>query len=334
MKYFDKTVTADALDAFKEGSVCLGSGNFATAYRCDYKGSSYVLKEYQTWKEAGVPEDRVIKDFNHEEGMLQKMPKHPNLIELLFTFKAAPRPSFIFQYQPGSIDLFGKISDGKEYKIETKSNWMRQVASGLDALHQAEIAHCDIKLDNITVDDKDKITIIDMGTSQQFSEVPASIKEGAVLQKSLEGRTVMYLAPECVDASIEAEVLPDKQDVFALGVVFHALLAKTFCIVPTEVVSAHCRSLKILDETMEKKLKKVKFPEFHELIRRMLLRNPVSRLNAKGVMDLLSVPLAAAVGTSQLNVVTQAGAAPEPESRVARIESEARVASDLVQMHI
>ncbi len=78
----------------------------------------------------------------------------------------------------------------------------RMVASGLNAMHQQGLVHCDIKPNNILLDKSGSIKIIDFGQS---------CKIGTVKQR-IQG-TPDYIAPE----QVKRKPLGPKTDVFNLG---------------------------------------------------------------------------------------------------------------------
>ncbi len=78
----------------------------------------------------------------------------------------------------------------------------RMVASGLNAIHQAGFVHCDIKPNNILIDNNGSIKLIDLGQS---------CKSGTTKQR-IQG-TPDYIAPE----QVKRKPLNPRTDVFNLG---------------------------------------------------------------------------------------------------------------------
>jgi len=91
-----------------------------------------------------------------------------------------------------------------------------ETASGIQYLHERSVVHRDIKLENVLLDENESIKIIDFG----FATV---IQPGKKL-KAFCG-TPSYMAPEIV---ARREYIPKAPDVWALGVLFFALLAGHF----------------------------------------------------------------------------------------------------------
>jgi serine/threonine protein kinase len=131
-------------------------------------------------------------------------------------------------------DLFSMVSPGDVIGIHPAiiKQIMLQIVDAVMYLHSLNIAHRDIKLENIMLDSTDNAAIlrngqdahdvsdlartpramlIDFGLSKQFTELSSSAKCGSE----------EYLAPEIILGSDYNPLLPD---IWALGVVLYALL--------------------------------------------------------------------------------------------------------------
>jgi serine/threonine protein kinase len=94
----------------------------------------------------------------------------------------------------------------------------RMVATGLNAMHQCELVHCDIKPNNILLNKAGAIRIIDLGQSCRIGTT----------KKRIQG-TPDYIAPE----QVQRKPLGPKTDIFNLGATMYwALTGKT---IPTMI---------------------------------------------------------------------------------------------------
>ena len=78
----------------------------------------------------------------------------------------------------------------------------RMIATGLDAMHQKGLIHCDIKPNNILISPAGSIKIIDLGQSCKFGTIKSRIQG-----------TPDYIAPE----QVKRQQLSHRTDIFNLG---------------------------------------------------------------------------------------------------------------------
>lgn len=87
---------------------------------------------------------------------------------------------------------------------------IRDVASGLKALHSRNVVHLDIKPENILYSNSSKFKIADLG----LSRISVRVKGEDIVEGDSR-----YLAPELLNDISEDHLIPDlkKADIFSLG---------------------------------------------------------------------------------------------------------------------
>ncbi|XP_005094209.2 testis-specific serine/threonine-protein kinase 4 [Aplysia californica] len=132
-------------------------------------------------------------------------------------------------------------------------DFMRGVAEGLEGLHEKLIAHCDIKMKNILISDKNVPKIADFGFAMlmNHSEEKTSICHG----------TKDYWAPEMFLPSPNFN--PFKADVYALGVTFLGVCEK--------------RPIKRKDDDINRIVRHIEDPRKKALFEGLLDPSPKSR---------------------------------------------------------
>ncbi|RUS91449.1 hypothetical protein EGW08_000773 [Elysia chlorotica] len=115
-------------------------------------------------------------------------------------------------YPQGDLVLDGKQDPSRVHRL------MSQVALAVEYLHQNNVAHNDIKLDNVFVDASDRAYLGDMGLALKVKDETRTAPAWRV------GGTKDYWAPEIREAGEEDYIDPFKCDVFAIGIMYWALV--------------------------------------------------------------------------------------------------------------
>lgn len=219
-------------DAFCEKILGKGSSGTVKLYKCcenNYCSECFVVKKFNRPFSIIKYLSKIIgssdRDFtyNKENSVLEKIVKEYkigillNHINIIKTLDIDRKDLCIFfEYCPGS-DLFD-IIDKKQLKLHQKLEVFNQVVSAIDYLHEQNIAHLDIKPENILYDHElNCVKLFDFGNAFIFKN---KLTQEKITIKGLHG-TMAYLAPEeFLDESYD----PDKVDIWALGVLLYVLL--------------------------------------------------------------------------------------------------------------
>lgn len=119
----------------------------------------------------------------------------------------------IYEYYEG-IPLNEFVKNNK-LSFDTIKNIFLQITQGVHLLHQLDIIHCDIKLENVIVGSNNKIKIIDFDLSKN--------SENSYISESMFG-THQYMSPESYDLNIHSK----KSDVWELGVLLFVMVTNEF----------------------------------------------------------------------------------------------------------
>ena len=187
----------------------IGDGQFGVVYRCqDMNLHRDVALKLLRVGEAGAAE------FESAIGEARKLAtlNHPHVVQVyrLGTHDGAP---FIAMECIEGATLRTLIAgSARPFKDNLES--MRQVASGLHAIHSMGLIHRDLSTNNIMITTSGVAKILDLGLARD-SGMTTSIES----QNRLAG-TVSYIAPEVI-AGRSADV---RSEVFSFGVILYEVL--------------------------------------------------------------------------------------------------------------
>eukprot|EP00158_Paraphelidium_tribonemae_P009774 Partr_v1_DN28963_c0_g1_i2_m25365 putative protein kinase kinase kinase len=158
--------------------------------------------------------------FHQELSVTSYLQSCPNIIRLL-GYCDDPTALILKIYPLGSL---GTLINSRPVMITKKisHSFIRDVATGLNAIHSAGFVHSDIKSDNILIDidqvaGKYFCVICDFGISQVVS--PKVLKVGAFVVANQMGLSLWYAAPEVFrDMRAGRTMRKCSSDVYAFGV--------------------------------------------------------------------------------------------------------------------
>jgi MAP/microtubule affinity-regulating kinase len=193
----------------------IGQGSFASVMRATHKktGHNVALKIY---------EKKHLKDAEstqalHREIYILAMIKHENIVGLHEVIDSRTHVHLIMELCEGK-SLYHIVKKSQEKAVEGVSevrvkNIFRQLLTAVAYMHENDIAHRDLKLDNILVDGNDLVKLIDFGFATK-----------CVINEKLSFfcGTPHYMDP---DLAMKKHYFGQAADVWALGVILFTLLS-------------------------------------------------------------------------------------------------------------
>jgi serine/threonine protein kinase len=181
----------------------------------DREEAGYLKHEYE-----------VAKDLNH-----------PNIIRI-YEFQAQQQPApYLALELYSALNLKQVLREGPEPLAHLAEKIIHQASHGLHYLHEKGWIHCDIKPDNLLVDDEGQVKLIDFTIAQRPRK---NLLGWLGIKRAVKG-TRSYMSPE----QIRGETLDGRSDVYSLACVIFEILSGRPPFTgssPNELLEKHLRS--------------------------------------------------------------------------------------------
>jgi serine/threonine-protein kinase len=186
----------------------LGQGGFGTAYLAAKDGQEFVIKLLRVdattvTLERFDREIRSLRKVNH--ALVARYVDHGEV-----SGPEGPRKFLVMPYRPGRT-LFDVVQLEPVWKPERIVNLVRDILAALEAIHDQDIVHRDVKPKNIWVGDDGRAMLLDLGIAKLLDY--SSITQG------MAPLTWRYASPEQALETVDA-----RSDLYSLGVVMYELL--------------------------------------------------------------------------------------------------------------
>ena len=193
----------------------IGQGAYATVHIGVHKryNKKVALKIYLKEKMKDLQRKKSVR----REIKLMKRLDHPNIAKLYDTVETESKVILVMEYVGGgSTHGFLKSKPNRQMEENEARKIFSQLVSALSYLHSKSIAHRDIKLENVMLDHRGNVKLIDFGFSTQIPNTQ-KIK--------LFCGTPSYMAPEIVK---KIEFCGPPADIYASGVLLFAFFCGCF----------------------------------------------------------------------------------------------------------
>lgn len=183
----------------------IGSGAFGQVFKAVEKktGCPVALKHITK------PHDRYERHMVENEITKHSTIHHPNIVQFYGYFYDTVAIYTILELSThGSLYdvmcLNGSETEPQPFPENVAKKYIQQTAFALDYMHEVQLAHLDIKPDNILLFDNDVVKLCDFGFTTDFSKLSGLTIRG----------TAEYIAPEVADG----KSFDEKVDIWALGI--------------------------------------------------------------------------------------------------------------------
>ena len=193
----------------------IGEGAYASVRIAIYKplNQKIAIKVYE---KSRIKETARKKSIRREIRILQLL-THPNIVKIYDVVETNNHLNIVMEYLPGtSLGSYLKVQPNSRIPEKYCKKIFKKIAKALKYMHSLNIAHRDIKLENVILFEDLTPKLIDFG----FSTCIESSKKVKIFCG-----TPSYMAPEVVQ---RREYKGENADIWALGVLLFVSLTGVF----------------------------------------------------------------------------------------------------------
>ena len=189
----------------------VGSGAFGKVVLGKHilTGESVAIKILDKLILSQTPEDYELV---RQEISILKIVKHKYIVRLYEILQTPQHIYIVMEYCEGK-DLMDFILSKKHLSEVESLKYFQQLINALFYLHSQNIAHRDVKIDNMLLDKNKNLKLVDFGLSTKYSD-------DTLLDQPC--GTVVYAAPEVLDGNEYHGMLAD---VWSSGIVLYGMAA-------------------------------------------------------------------------------------------------------------
>ncbi|XP_023699838.1 death-associated protein kinase 3 [Paramormyrops kingsleyae] len=253
----------------------LGSGQFAIVRKCREKstGRDYAAKFIKKRRLSSSRRGVSCEEIEREVNILREI-QHANIITLHDIFENKTDVILILELVSGG-ELFDFLAEKESLTEEEATQFLKQILDGVHYLHSKNIAHFDLKPENIMLLDKNvanpRIKLIDFGIAHK-------IKEGNEF-KNIFG-TPEFVAPEIVNY----EPLGLEADMWSIGVITYILLSGASPFLG-ETKQETLTNISAVDYDFDEEYFANTSELAKDFIRRLLVRDPKKRMTIEDSLE-------------------------------------------------
>jgi serine/threonine protein kinase len=185
----------------------LGRGGMGEVYRAtDLALAQSVALKFLTGETA--VNERLLERF-HSEVRIARQVSHPNVCRVYDIGEADGFPFISMEYVDGEdlaslLQRIGRLPSDKALEIA------RKLCAGLAAAHERGVIHRDLKPQNVMLDKRGQVVIMDFGLAAVT---------GKLTGKEARNGTPAYMSPE----QLRGDSVTIRSDIYALGLIFYEL---------------------------------------------------------------------------------------------------------------
>ncbi|KAI1293765.1 Testis-specific serine/threonine-protein kinase 1 [Halotydeus destructor] len=194
----------------------IGGGAFSKVYKARGKNKENKMVDMacKLIMLSEVPEEWKERSMKNELKVICKL-NHVNIVSVFEVVKTRTRVFMFMELCPDTISAY--ITRTRKVLKEKQARfWFRQLMSAMEYVHAKEVAHRDLKLDNMLLDAKNNLKVADFG----FASFVTNRDTGTPVLMNTECGTRAYMAPEIHSMPYDGQIA----DIWSCGVILFELV--------------------------------------------------------------------------------------------------------------
>ncbi|XP_021351235.1 serine/threonine-protein kinase HT1-like [Mizuhopecten yessoensis] len=217
--YRGERIEFDELDMRKR----IGHGGFGDVYCAKWKGTFVAVKKLRVQR---ISKKR-LQEFTSEVQVFCAL-DHPNIVKFVGACCVTPNIAIVMEFMESCLFQILHMSADSDATLteDNKLSIIIQISRGLAYLHEKNIAHCDIKSQNVLMDSREggyvaKITDFGLSMMRNSSDTSSTAHD----QVRNIG-TPRYSAPEVLRGELLDRAAMMRADVYSLGLVVFEIISE------------------------------------------------------------------------------------------------------------
>ncbi|KAJ3116515.1 MAP microtubule affinity-regulating kinase 1 [Phlyctochytrium bullatum] len=243
----------------------VGEGSFAKVKLAIHRLTNEKVAIKVIDKES-LPDEYSLKNI-HREAQIMRLLDHPNIIQLYEVMETKKELYLVLEYASGGEVLDYIVAHGRLKEKEARK-FIQQIVSALEYCHSLNIAHRDLKSENLLLDEDMSIKISDFGLS--------NIYDTAKTLGTCCGSPV-YSAPELIEGR---RYVGPEVDAWSLGINMYAMVVGDLPFANSNLTALYEAILKGRYEVPD-----FLSQECRDLIAKLLVTNPKKRYTCSQVRE-------------------------------------------------
>ncbi|NRA40119.1 MAG: serine/threonine protein kinase [Planctomycetes bacterium] len=191
----------------------IGEGGFSVIYRAEHNENNNDCIAIKILRQEFATDKDKIESLSREFDLMGDL-DNPHFPKVYDYGDVRERPAFSMALCPGD-SLYGMRKANTRFDVV--GAWLAMIRA-VNIVHQHDIVHNDLKLENALLSNKGHLSLLDFGNARVFEHTSFFSKVFGSKKEKITG-TVSYLAPELLKGKRPSKC----SDIYALGICAHIL---------------------------------------------------------------------------------------------------------------